>query len=171
MQVEDHPLDYGDFEGVIPEGYGAGIVMLWDKGTWEPEDESADVGAALKAGQLKFRLRGCKLKGSWVLVRMKGPFGGGKGAWLLIKHKDSWSGPVDITQATPKSIKTDMDFPEILAAERAELWPSHMPAKGGATGKLLGEIIRQATAMKVQKEPGQTGGGIRMRRNHSHREG
>ncbi|HKF68892.1 MAG TPA: DNA polymerase ligase N-terminal domain-containing protein, partial [Vicinamibacterales bacterium] len=67
MHVEDHPIDYGDFEGVIPEGYGAGIVMLWDRGTWTPETD--DVEAALKKGDLKFQLNGYKLKGSWVLVR------------------------------------------------------------------------------------------------------
>src|SRR5437588_5502382 len=65
MKVEDHPLDYGDFEGVIPEGYGAGVVMLWDKGTWNPLTE--DVDTALDKGELKFELNGVKLKGSWVL--------------------------------------------------------------------------------------------------------
>src|SRR2546430_10005824 len=68
MRVEDHPLDYWDFEGVIPEGYGAGIVMLWDKGTWSPAPGFEDVDAALKKGELKFALDGVKLKGSWVLV-------------------------------------------------------------------------------------------------------
>src|ERR671923_642161 len=77
MKVEDHPFDYGEFEGVIPEGYGAGIVMLWDRGTWEPESE--DVDAALKKGDLKFRLNGYKLKGSWVLVRTGGGYGGPAG--------------------------------------------------------------------------------------------
>ena len=72
------------FEGVIPEGYGAGIVMLWDYGTWEPESE--DVDAALRKGDLKFRLNGFKLKGSWVLVKTHG-FGGAPNSWLLIKHK------------------------------------------------------------------------------------
>ena len=67
MHVEDHPFEYGEFEGVIPEGYGAGIVMLWDRGTWTPEVD--DVDAALKKGDLKFTLDGYKLKGSWVLVR------------------------------------------------------------------------------------------------------
>src|ERR1700754_799186 len=81
MQVEDHPFDYADFEGVIPSGYGAGVVMVWDRGTWTPEVD--DVDAALKKGELKFRLDGVKLKGRWVLVRT----GQGK-AWLLIKHRD-----------------------------------------------------------------------------------
>ncbi len=70
MHVEDHPVEYGEFEGIIPEGYGAGVVMLWDRGTWIPEVE--DVDAALKRGDLKFQLNGYKLKGSWVLVRTHG---------------------------------------------------------------------------------------------------
>src|SRR5215213_10578437 len=71
MRVEDHPYDYADFEGVIPEGYGAGIVMVWDKGTWTPEPGFEDVDAAMAAGELKFKLEGVKLKGSWVLVRTR----------------------------------------------------------------------------------------------------
>src|SRR3954469_9341577 len=78
MHVEDHPLAYGEFEGVIPEGYGAGIVMLWDRGTWTPEVD--DVDAALKKGDLKFTLDGYKLKGSWVLVRTSGGYAGRRGA-------------------------------------------------------------------------------------------
>src|SRR6187551_2371054 len=70
MHVEDHPLEYGEFEGVIPSGYGAGIVMLWDRGTWTPEVD--DVEAALRKGDLKITLNGYKLKGSWVLVRTRG---------------------------------------------------------------------------------------------------
>src|SRR5258706_14056443 len=75
MRVEDHPRDYADFEGVIPEGYGAGIVMLWDKGTCTPEIE--DIDRALAKGELKFKLSGVKLKGSWVLVRI-----GGANSWF-----------------------------------------------------------------------------------------
>ncbi len=70
MHVEDHPIEYGEFEGVIPSGYGAGIVMLWDRGTWTPEVD--DVDAALKKGDLKLTLDGYKLKGSWALVRTRG---------------------------------------------------------------------------------------------------
>src|SRR3954463_13957988 len=102
MQTEDHPLDYGEFEGVIPEGYGAGIVMLWDRGTWTPEVD--DIDAALKKGDLKFTLDGFKLKGSWVLVRTSGRYQGARGgggsdsrSWLLIKHRDEWAGDLDIT--------------------------------------------------------------------------
>jgi len=92
VEVEDHPLDYGDFEGTIPKGeYGGGMVMLWDRGYWLPEgDENID--EALSRGELKFVLAGEKLKGSFVLVRMKGDrYGGKRNNWLLIKHKDEWA--------------------------------------------------------------------------------
>src|SRR5690349_12256896 len=143
MHVEDHPIEYGTFEGVIPEGYGAGIVMLWDQGTWTPE--SPDVKAALKKGDLKFTLDGFKLKGSWVLVRTGGRWGGGDGrSWLLIKHKDDWAGEVDITEFAPRSVKSDRDFEEILAADNPEIWISHRPAQGGEAGAALQKIIERA---------------------------
>jgi bifunctional non-homologous end joining protein LigD len=152
MHVEDHPIEYGTFEGVIPEGYGAGIVMLWDRGIWTPEVD--DVDAALKKGDLKFTLDGFKLKGSWVLVRTHG-YGARSGSsgsgrsWLLIKHRDDWSGPVDITEFAPLSVKTpDADFPDILAADNPDIWTSNRPAKGGDAGLLFNKIIRQAIAIK-----------------------
>jgi len=85
VMVEDHPLDYGDFEGVIPEGYGAGTVMLWDEGTWEPQEDPRE---GLAEGELKFVLHGKRLKGGFALVRMKGKSSGGKENWLLIKERD-----------------------------------------------------------------------------------
>jgi bifunctional non-homologous end joining protein LigD len=90
VEVEDHPLDYGDFEGTIPAGqYGGGTVMLWDRGFWIPEGAKSTEDA-LQAGDLKFTLEGDKLKGSWVLVRMRGDkFGGKRTNWLLIKHRDA----------------------------------------------------------------------------------
>jgi bifunctional non-homologous end joining protein LigD len=106
MQVEDHPIEYANFEGVIPEGeYGAGTVMVWDKGTWEPE--SPDVDAALRNGDLKFSLHGKKLKGSWVLVRTRG-YGSSRGrsSWLLIKHRDQYASKRDITPQEPYSVLT-----------------------------------------------------------------
>ena len=123
MHVEDHPIEYGEFEGVIPEGYGAGVVMLWDRGTWTPEVD--DVDAALAKGDLKMTLDGFKLKGSWVLVRTKGwgarrpgekPAEDGK-SWLLIKHKDEWAGPIDITTFAPNSVKSNGTFRDILLQE------------------------------------------------------
>jgi bifunctional non-homologous end joining protein LigD len=97
MQVEDHPIDYANFEGVIPEGeYGGGTVMLWDKGTWEPEVE--DVDAALQKGDLKLTLHGRKLKGSWVLVRTRGYGRSSDKSWLLIKHRDQFASTRDVTE-------------------------------------------------------------------------
>lgn len=154
MHVEDHPIEYGTFEGVIPEGYGAGIVMLWDTGTWAPEVE--DVEAALKKGDLKFTLDGYKLKGSWVLVRTRGygERGGAPGrSWLLIKHKDEWSGPVDITEFAPLSVKTpDADFADILAAGNPDVWTSNRPAKGGDTGAMFAKTIQRALEIQEARE-------------------
>src|SRR5574341_1573444 len=151
MQTEDHPFDYGMFEGVIPEGYGAGIVLLWDYGTWQPETD--DVEASLKKGDLKFRLNGFKLKGSWVLVRTRGygpRISSGKPGWLLIKHKDEWAGPIDITEFAPLSVKTpDADFAEILSGQTPDLWFSNAPAKGGDTGAMFKKIIERALSMKA----------------------
>jgi bifunctional non-homologous end joining protein LigD len=157
MQVEDHPIDYGDFEGVIPEGYGAGIVMLWDRGTWTPE--SPDIDAALEKGDFKFTLNGVKLKGSWVLVRTKGPYSrrstsdesSPSRSWLLIKHRDEWAGEIDVTRKFPDSVKSFKDFPQILADEKVEVWESHKPAQGGATGKMLQQIIDEAAKLKASK--------------------
>ena len=87
VQTEDHPLSYAKFHGTIPEGeYGGGEVFIWDKGTWEPEDD--DPIAALEKGNLKFKLKGKKLNGSFVLVRTNWRGGGNKRNWLLIKHHD-----------------------------------------------------------------------------------
>jgi len=149
MQTEDHPFAYGTFEGVIPEGYGAGIVMLWDRGTWAPEVPDVDV--ALRKGDLKFTLDGYKLKGSWALIRTRGFGSGSKPSWLLIKHKDDWAGPVAITEFAPLSVKTpDADFADILAADDPEVWLSNAPARTGDTGKLFQRIIQQAVEMKEQ---------------------
>jgi bifunctional non-homologous end joining protein LigD len=105
MQVEDHPVEYGSFEGVIPAGeYGGGTVMLWDRGTWSPE--VADVDAALSKGDLKFTLHGKKLRGSWALVRTRGYGGSSKTSWLLIKHRDAFASTKDITQQKPRSVLT-----------------------------------------------------------------
>jgi bifunctional non-homologous end joining protein LigD len=150
MQVEDHPIEYGEFEGVIPEGYGAGIVMLWDRGTWEPETD--DLDAALKKGDVKFRLDGFKLKGSWVLVRTRGygeSSGGSGRSWLLIKHRDDWAGPIDITTFAPTSVKRpDADLADILAADNPDIWRSNAPARGGDTGAMFKKIVERALEIK-----------------------
>ena len=153
MHVEDHPIEYGDFEGVIPSGYGAGIVMLWDRGTWTPEVD--DVDAALKKGDLKFTLEGYKLKGSWVLVRTKGGAWGGSGdrSWLLIKHRDDWAGDVDIAEFAPLSIKSEGDFADILAQDNPAIWISHRPAEGGETGGMFRTIVERALALREERVP------------------
>ena len=112
MQVEDHPLEYGGFEGIIPEGeYGGGTVMVWDNGEWEPE--VPDIAEALRRGDLKFTLHGKKLRGSWVLVRTRGygdKYGNKDGrSWLLIKHRDKFAAPEserDIVAEKPRSVLT-----------------------------------------------------------------
>ena len=152
MHVEDHPYDYGEFEGVIPDGYGAGIVMLWDVGTWAPESD--DVDQALAKGDLKFTLDGYKLKGSWVLVRTRGYGGRGPGdgrSWLLIKHRDDWAGDVDITEFAPLSVKSGHDLHEILAEDNPDIWRTNRPVAGGETGAMLRDIIQKAAALKADR--------------------
>jgi bifunctional non-homologous end joining protein LigD len=131
--------------------------MLWDQGTWRPE--SPDVDASLKKGDLKFTLDGYKLKGSWVLVRTGGRWGssssgGGSGdarSWLLIKHRDDWAGELDITEFAPRSVKSDGDFEDILAADQPDVWISHKPApaRGGEAGAMLAKIIERAAKLKA----------------------
>jgi len=123
--------------------------MLWDQGTWRPEVE--DVDAALKKGDLKCTLDGYKLKGSWVLVRTRGYASGAQAgrSWLLIKHRDDWSGEVDITTFAPLSVKSNQDFPEILAADNPDVWKTNRPAQGGETGAMLRDIIEKAAALKA----------------------
>jgi bifunctional non-homologous end joining protein LigD len=165
MHVEDHPLEYGEFEGVIPEGYGAGVVMLWDRGTWTPEVE--DVDAALRKGDLKFQLNGYKLKGSWVLVRTRGWGSKSKGgssfsssarddgrSWLLIKHQDGWSGELDIATFAPLSVKSEGDFADIVGAEAPAIWRSNRPAKTGDAGAMFARIIDQTEKLKTVKPRG-----------------
>jgi bifunctional non-homologous end joining protein LigD len=100
MQVEDHPLDYARFEGVIPEGeYGGGTVMVWDIGTYRLEDDET-FDEAMRKGRIVFSLDGKKLKGGWVLVRTRGR------QWLLMKRRDRYAATVDITTAKPRSALT-----------------------------------------------------------------
>jgi len=118
VEVEDHPLDYGDFEGIIPKGqYGGGTVQLWDRGYWIPEGDPHD---GLKRGDLKFSLEGKRLHGGWVLVRMKNDRKGGKRVnWLLIKHRDgdARDGDGDALLADPKSIASGRSLAAIAAGK------------------------------------------------------
>jgi bifunctional non-homologous end joining protein LigD len=129
-RTEDHPLEYGSFEGTIPEGeYGAGTVLLWDRGTWEPE---GDPHAMMRKGDLKFTLHGEKLRGSWVLVRMKPrPEQGDKEEWLLIKHRDEEAvegGGQRLMDERPTSVASGRSLEEIAAAGEASVWHGAEPA-------------------------------------------
>jgi bifunctional non-homologous end joining protein LigD len=112
METEDHPIEYNQFEGIIPEGeYGAGTVMIWDYGTWVPEVDDAD--RAFEKGDLKFTLHGQKLTGSWVLVRTR------PRQWLLIKHRDPSTSSLDITAEEPRSAVSHRTLASIARAAGA----------------------------------------------------
>jgi bifunctional non-homologous end joining protein LigD len=139
VEVEDHPLEYGDFEGTIPKGqYGGGTVMIWDRGYWIPEG-SRSPEETLAAGDLKFSLEGEKLQGSWVLVRMKGDrFGGKRTNWLLIKHKDEAARPGSgegVLEAD-RSVASGRSMEQIAAGKGASPKPfmlaSRKPARADA---------------------------------------
>ncbi len=120
MAVEDHPLEYGGFEGIIPEGeYGGGTVMVWDRGMWEPETE--DVDAGLRDGELKFELFGSKLKGSWVLVRTKSVGKSSRSSWLLIKHRDTYAASEDLVTDKPRSVLSKRLMAEIAAVSGGDV--------------------------------------------------
>jgi bifunctional non-homologous end joining protein LigD len=150
MQVEDHPLEYGGFEGTIPEGeYGGGTVMLWDRGVWEP---SGDPVRGLKEGHLKFVLHGEKLRGGWMLVRK-----GGRSAaederrWFLFKERDKFARPgASITDELPLSVETGRDLEEI-AAESDRAWGangdvSHARRTNGRSHRGSSKSTRRSTA-------------------------
>jgi bifunctional non-homologous end joining protein LigD len=118
MRVEDHPIDYAGFEGVIPEGYGAGTVMVWDRGTWNAESD--DVAEALARGDLKFVLHGKKLRGSWVLVRTRGFGGKPDKSWLLIKHRDRFASAKDVTVERPRSAVSNRLLAQIARDARRD---------------------------------------------------
>jgi len=115
VAVEDHPVEHADFEGTIPEGqYGAGPVMVWDRGTYTPE-VSGSAAASLENGELKFVLHGQKLRGSWVLVRTR------NSNWLLIKRRDAFASSEDITRLEPRSVLSDRSLSEITKMSEAKM--------------------------------------------------
>ena len=128
VRTEDHPLEYGGFEGVIPKGeYGGGPVMIWDRGTWEP---IGDPDEGLAKGDLKFRLHGDRLKGDFVLVRMKKDRTGGKREnWLLIKKRDDYaSDGNEPTETYDTSVKSGRSMEQILTGDSA-IWTSNKAQK------------------------------------------
>ena len=158
VHVEDHPIEYGGFEGVIPKGqYGGGTVLLWDRGTWTPE--GPDPEAAYKKGALKFRLEGDKLYGQWALVRM-----GGKAAkerhenWLLIKERDAEAEPgsdAALVENNPLSVTTGRSM-EQIAKDRDRVWDSNV-------GEVPGDAPATAPAKSAKKPPGTRPQGARNR--------
>lgn len=133
VEVEDHPLEYGGFEGVIPEGqYGAGPTLVWDRGAWA---SMGDVEKSLKAGTLKFRLAGEKLKGGWTLARLRRRPGETKDSWLLIKENDdAATTDFDILEARPESVLSGKRIEELLAPG-TKLWTTGKKAARHAKPK------------------------------------
>lgn len=115
MEVEDHPLEYASFEGIIPEGeYGGGTVMIWDEGVWAPM-EDVDPAKTLDSGEIRFLLDGKKLKGSFTLVRT------GDRKWLLMKRKDEFANSGDIAVEEPRSVRTKRLLAEIAKDEGGDV--------------------------------------------------
>lgn len=169
VEVEDHPLDYGDFEGTIPKGeYGGGTVMLWDRGYWEPEG-ALSPEHALKKGDLKFTLDGNRLKGSFVLVRMKTDRDGGKRTnWLLIKHHDEHAmgekGDAILKRETT-SVASGRDMPAIASGKGRKPRPFMLNEPAIAADAVwdsndgLAAEARQATKRKTAAESPRRGKG------------
>lgn len=149
VEVEDHPIDYGDFEGVIPEGlYGAGTVMLWDHGEWEPDDATTDVDSDLAAGKLKFSLHGRRLKGGWMLVRMRGRNSKERRHnWLLVKENDRAAKPGDgdrTVESYERSVVSRRTMRGIANARERVWQPDAKAARTGAS-------VRGATRSKRER--------------------
>jgi bifunctional non-homologous end joining protein LigD len=132
VEVEDHPLEYGDFEGTIPEGeYGGGTVMVWDRGFWAPETNTPPEHS-LRDGELKFIIAGSKLLGSWMLVRLKGKANEKRTNWLLIKHRDQWATPgIDEVLGQDRSVASGRTMAEIARGKGA--LPQPFVTTGGPT--------------------------------------
>ncbi len=155
VQVEDHPMEYGGFEGTIPKGqYGGGTVMVWDYGEWKP---IGDVDRGLADGHLKFQLDGKKLKGRWALVRMHGPREqADKPNWLLIKDRDEFAREKDgpsITEEAPDSAMTNRSM-EQIAANADSVWDSVKGFQSGAGGARTGEASRLLKSGPRESYPG-----------------
>lgn len=138
VQVEDHPLEYRNFEGTIPQGeYGGGVVMLWDEGYWEPH---GDVEDGLREGMLKFTLQGRRLKGKWALVRLKAKEGDKKDNWLLLKEKDEYAKSDDGISGFNTSIRTGRTMAEIEAGEEERITKNPFGSTGVQLAKLAGSV-------------------------------
>ncbi|MEW6250386.1 MAG: DNA ligase D [Planctomycetota bacterium] len=153
VHVEDHPLEYGSFEGIIPAGeYGGGTVMLWDRGTWAP---LGDAAADYRAGRVKFRLMGEKLRGAWMLVRMaRRSEEEGRENWLLFKERDEEARPVeeyDVRSVRPESVATGRSMEEI-AAEADAVWSTVSPPAEAAKSRAGAD--RRSTSPRAARRAG-----------------
>ncbi len=148
MQVEDHPVSYFQFEGVIPEGnYGAGTVMVWDLGAWEPVGDAAEM---LRKGDLKFRLHGQKLNGEFVLARMRSRRPGAKGTeWLLIKKRDEAAQPGFNIDKLDYSVLTQRSLAGIAGDEGSAEWESNRKAPIRKGAKWLQETLDKVEKRKA----------------------
>ena len=151
MQVEDHPVSYLDFEGIIPPGnYGAGTVMVWDIGTWEAEGNASEM---LAKGDLKFRLQGKKLKGGFVLARMRSRRPGSKGTeWLLIKHRDEYVVPGYNINDYDYSVLTQRSLEEIASDAGSAEWQSSRAASTSAKNAWLADTLAKVRKKKQTTE-------------------
>ena len=155
MPTEDHPIAYNRFEGAIPAGnYGAGKVIIWDKGTWIPLD---DPKQGLRDGKLKFELRGHKLHGHWTLVRMKGRGNGREDPWLLIKERDAFARPVaefSVVDEMPDSVQSLADRPQAVGVPgQAALAPAASGPPEGAREARLPATLQPELAVLVDAPP------------------
>ena len=138
VQVEDHPLPYRNFEGTIPKGeYGGGIVMLWDEGVWEP---SGNVEEGLQKGELKFVLKGRRMKGKWALIRLKAKPGEKKDNWLLLKEKDEYVKDSDGISDFTTSVRTGRTMEEIEKGEEKNLTQNPFHKVDVQVAKLVNKI-------------------------------
>ncbi len=155
VEVEDHPLDYGDFEGTIPKGqYGGGTVQLWDRGYWNPVGTD-NPARALRGGELKFRLQGERLAGNWVLVRLKnGGAGSKRNNWLLIKHRDEFANTSDAQALLDldRSVASGRSMAQIQAGE-----PRKQPRASKSVVKALPVFVDPELCILVDRPPGEPG--------------
>jgi bifunctional non-homologous end joining protein LigD len=153
MQTEDHPLDYGEFEGVIPEGeYGGGTVLLWDRGTWEPE---GDAQAMYERGRLSFALHGEKLRGKFHLVRTPGRGKRDDRRWLLFKSQDEAAQPgsdAEVLSAHPESVASGRDI-DAVASDPDHVWTSNRTTPDAAPGKAKALPTGEAPGAKRARLP------------------
>ncbi|MFN2238806.1 MAG: DNA polymerase ligase N-terminal domain-containing protein [Thermoanaerobaculia bacterium] len=141
MMTEDHPYEYGAFEGVIPAGnYGGGNVIIWDEGKWEHLGPAESAAESVRKGEIKFRLDGKKLKGEWALIHLRGR-SRKENEWLLVKHRDDWAtSEVDVTELAPQSVVSGKLVEQM---GDGKVWISNRQSGGGGTARTVADRLRQ----------------------------